>query len=82
LKILSSRFPPANPFFTFQWDYSVNINTFQDKSTEKKRSRGSFMQDYMDDSDSNETMPPLRRSRRIAQRRQAGASSSHRADRN
>ena len=69
-------------FFNFQWDYSVNINTFQDKSTEKKRSRGNFMQDYLDDSDSTDTMPPLRRSRRIAQRRQAGTSSSHRTDRN
>lgn len=65
----------------FQWDYSVNINTFQDKSTEKKRTRGSFMSsDYLDESDS--VSPPLRRSRRIAQRLASGASTSRRTERN
>lgn len=61
----------------------MNINTFQDKSTEKKRSRGSFVpSDYLDDSDLVDVSPPLRRSRRIAQRLASGSSTSRRTERN
>lgn len=70
--------PKRNEILTSSWDYSVNINTFQDKSTEKKRTRGSFLED----TDLMDVSPPLRRSRRIAQRLASGASTSRRSERN
>lgn len=61
--------PKRNEILTSSWDYSVNINTFQDKSTEKKRSRNPPTSDYLDENqDLMDVAPPLRRSRRIAQR--------------
>ncbi|XP_070491342.1 DDB1- and CUL4-associated factor 11 [Chironomus tepperi] len=61
--------PKRNEILTSSWDYSVNINTFQDKSTEKKRSRNPPTADYLDENqDLMDVAPPLRRSRRIAQR--------------
>lgn len=61
--------PKRNEILTSSWDYSVNINTFQDKLTEKKRSRNPPTADYLDDNqDLMDVAPPLRRSRRIAQR--------------
>ena len=59
-------------YLYLQWDYSVNLNTFQDKLTEKKRPRSSnpTLSDPRNDSDDDlmDVAPPLRRSRRIAQR--------------
>jgi WD repeat-containing protein 23 len=61
--------PRRNEILTSSWDYTVNINTFQDKSTERKRSRSHNAADFMDDDqDLMDVSPPLRRSRRIAQR--------------
>lgn len=69
--------PKRNEILTSSWDYSVNINTFQDKLTEKKRSRNPPA-DFLDDNqDLMDVAPPLRRSRRIAQRL-ASASNSRR----
>ncbi|CAO1380771.1 unnamed protein product [Diamesa serratosioi] len=62
----------SNEILTSSWDYSVNLNTFQDKLTEKKRPRSSnpTLADPRNDSDDDlmDVAPPLRRSSRIAQR--------------
>jgi WD repeat-containing protein 23 len=71
--------PKRNEILTSSWDYTVNINTFQDKTTEKKRLRSPPTAGFIGD-DNNDLMdvaPPLRRSRRIAQRL-ASASTSRR----
>lgn len=68
--------PKRNEILTSSWDYTVNINTFQDKSTERKRSRFLPAEYMNDDGDMMDIAPPLRRSRRIAQRLAAGSTSS------
>jgi DDB1- and CUL4-associated factor 11 len=71
--------PKRNEILTSSWDYTVNINTFQDKLTEKKRTRNPPTLDYLDENqDLMDVAPPLRRSRRIAQRLATSASNSRR----
>lgn len=69
--ILFSWHPKRNEILTCSWDYSVNINGFKDKFTERPCSPSSFSgRSFLDDEDQDlmDVRPPLRRSRRIAQR--------------
>lgn len=71
--------PKRQEILTTSWDFNVNINTFIEQGTEKKRNRRVSFKSYVrsryeetegDDSDDDQNEPPLRlrRSRRIAQR--------------
>jgi hypothetical protein len=53
----------------------VNISTFQDSSTERKKSRPSYYPSYLEGQDLMDVQPQLRRSRRLAQRAAASTSS-------
>lgn len=61
-------------FFSPQWDFNVNLQTFQCAENAKKKtcpyaSRTRRIEDT--DDDSEDESPPLRRSRRIAELRRA-----------
>jgi hypothetical protein len=68
--------PHRNEILTSSWDYQVNLNSFQDKTVEKKRQRRKLYPHFTDgvslrdtdDESMAEAEPPLRRSRRIANR--------------
>lgn len=68
--------PKRQEILTTSWDFNVNINTFIEQGTEKKRNRRvsfkSYVRSRYEESDGDETEeenePPPRRSRRIAQR--------------